>query len=286
MATKPLRRHIRHKPRPGDRVFTRRLVPRPVLPVPGPESPPGHAPRPPLLRSNQYLRFSLNGRPPTWPCLSGANDDDDELCTYAFHLPILTPPPGVGHLFRPPPAQKEEKARRCGATASLERGVRSYCFPLHRGTARASGKVEHDSQERADLVCLVFVYIIDRTSHISFRFQNKRQSMRNTNRQSASVRGVGSDNPPGAHHGGSSRTASIQSTVSTVPMPPHRPSSVSANPQQATYIPPSPTDAAYFSLSRTSQPQQGASGQYRSPSRNRENYDDYYDGGGPRRSRV
>ena len=129
-------------------------------------------------------------------------------------------------------------------------------------------------------------YIIDRASHISFRFQNKRQSMRNTHRQTASVRGPGSDNPVGAHHSGSSRTASNPPNVSTVPMPPHRPSSVSTNPHQATYIPPSPTDPTYFSLSRTSQPQQGASGQYRSPSRNRENFDDYYDGGGSRRNRV
>lgn len=129
-------------------------------------------------------------------------------------------------------------------------------------------------------------YIIGRASYISFRFQNKRQSMRNTHRQSASVRGSGSDNPPNAHHSGSSRSAPIPSSVSTVPLPPHRPSSVSTNPQQATYIPPSPTDATYFSLSRTSQPQQGASGQYRSPSRNRENFDDYYDGGGSRRNRV
>jgi len=45
--------------------------------------------------------------------------------------------------------------------------------------------------------------MIDRVSHPFVRFQNKRQRMRNTHRQSASIRGPGSSNPSDAHYSGS-----------------------------------------------------------------------------------
>jgi len=153
MATGPLRRHVRRKPRLGDRLFTRRFIPRDVLPISAPATVSWHALQRSFLPSNQYQHLSVNGTPSTWPCLSGANGDEG---LRAHNLPILPPSPSIRHLFRPPPAQEEEKTRRCGAIESLERGVRSYRFPLHRGTTRAGDKVEHDPQERADLVCLVF----------------------------------------------------------------------------------------------------------------------------------
>ena len=153
MAAEPLRRHIRHEPCSGDRLFTRRLVPRPTIPVSAPAE---STLRPSFFASDKYFHFFLNGGCSAWTCLGGANDDDDDEGFCAHHLPILTPPPCVRPLFRPPTAQEEEKARGCGPVAPPERGVRPYRFPLHRGTARDGGQVEHDSQERADLVRLVF----------------------------------------------------------------------------------------------------------------------------------
>ena len=283
MATKPLRRHLRRKPCPRDRVFTRRLIPRKLVPVSAPASLSGNAPRGSFLPSSRHLHFTVNWNRSTRPCLSGANDNNDPFRAYG--LSILTPSPSVGHTPRPPSAQEEEKTRRRGTTTSLERGVRSYCFPLHRRTARPRVEVGYVPQECANLVRLVF-FTSSTTSHISFRFQNRRQAMRNTHRQSGSVRGPGSDNPQGAHHSRSSRSASIPSNVSTVPMPPHRPGSVSANPHQTAYIPSPHTETAYSSVSHMSHPQQGVSGQYRPSSRNRDGIDDRHDGGSSRRSRV
>lgn len=222
--------------------------------------------------------------------------------------PYSRHPPASNISSDHPPPKKKRKRADAEQLRVLNEVYARTAFPSTEERQELAARLNMTPRSVQIWYVSCFFYIIDRASHLSFRYQNKRQSMRNTHRQSASIRGTGSDNPPGAHHGASSRTAHISSTVSTVPMPPHhsgssrtapiqsnlptvpvpphRPSSVSANPQQATYIPPSPTDPTYFSLSRTSQPQQGASGQYRSPSRNRENYDDYYDGGGTKRSRV
>ena len=272
MAAGSLRKHIPREPCPGDRLFARRLVSRDALPVSVPPSLTGHPPRAPFPPPSQSLLLSLIGYPQTWP---GANHNEN-LCN---RPPISTPHPRGPP--RPTPAQEKKKTRRCGAIASLERGIRSDRFPFHRGTARTGGEVEHDPQECPDLVCLAFFASLT-TDLTCFRFQNKRQQRRNLLRQSASVRGQASGNPSGAHHGGSSRSLPAQGNVSTVPMPLHQPGSVSSNPHQTTYSP-SPTDTAYFPLSRPLQPQQGTSTHYRSPSRN---FDDFHDGGSSRRNRV
>jgi hypothetical protein len=113
------------------------------------------------------------------------------LC--AYHLPpIPTPPPHIGHFFGPPSAQEEEKARQCGAIRVLNEVYARTTYPSTEERKELAVRLNHDPQERADLVRLVFLRHRP-CIHISFRFQNKRQSMRNTRRQSTSVRGSGSE---------------------------------------------------------------------------------------------
>ncbi|KAF9792483.1 hypothetical protein BJ322DRAFT_49631 [Thelephora terrestris] len=184
---------------------------------------------------------------------------------YSRQAPAQVAPVQVATQEHPPPKKKRKRADAEQLRVLNEVYART-AFPSTEERQDLAGKLNMTPRS------------------VQIWFQNKRQSMRNTHRQSTSVRGTGSNNPPGAHHSGSSRSG--PSSVSTIQMPPPRAGSVSANSQQTTYITPSPTDVAYFSLSRPSQTQQGASGQYRSPSRNRGNPDDYYDGGGSRRNRV
>lgn len=115
-----------------------------------------------------------------------------------------------------------------------------------------------------------------------YRFQNKRQSMRNTHRQSGSIRGPGTDSPSttssAAAHSGS-RPSHNPANITTMPAP--NPRASIASHTQSTYVPPSPTDPSYYMVARPAQTHGQTSTSHRPPSRS--SYSEYYEGS--RRSR-